>query len=86
MDTADAVAMAGAVSLEKIKSDIVTGTLDTLNSTAAKKKTNSMQQTYDLSKKVLSSYYEGKGTLVDTASSGSGTSPGQTISTLISGV
>lgn len=86
MDNASLASLAGAVSLEKIKGDIVTGTLDTLNKTAASKKKNSMQQTYDLSKKVLSSYYEGKGTLVDTASSGSGTSVGQTISTLISGI
>lgn len=58
-------------SLETIKGEIVTQTLDTLNATAKKKSKNkntiqgAMSDTYDLSKSVLSAAYEGKGTIID---------------------
>lgn len=59
------------LSLETIKGQVVTQTLDTLNATAKKKSKNklgiqgAMSQTYDLSKSVLSAAYEGKGTIID---------------------
>lgn len=58
-------------SLETIKGQIVTQTLDTLNATAKKKSKNKLgiqsavNETYDLSKSVLSAVYEGKGTIID---------------------
>lgn len=63
---------AAAVSLESIKGDIVTGTLDTLNTYGGKKKKKSknamqsaMSDSYDFNKTVLSAAYEGKGTIID---------------------
>lgn len=59
------------LSLETIKGQVVTQTLDTLNSAAKKKSKNkysiqgAMSDTYDLSKSVLSAAYEGKGTIID---------------------
>lgn len=59
------------LSLETIKGDVVTQTLDTLNANAKKKSKNkstiqgAMSDSYDLSKSILSAAYEGKGTIVD---------------------
>ena len=55
------------VALEKVKKDIVTGTLDTLNSVKKKDKGCSQSQTwqtYELCKSVLLSTHEAKGIVV----------------------
>ena len=65
--------VAGAAMLAKTKGDIVTQTLDKLNSpgsggTSKKSKTgSSMSDVYHLSKSVLSAAYEGKGTIIDSS-------------------
>ena len=68
----DETIAAAAVALEKVKGDIVTGTLDNLNKPAfgSKKKKScsaqtAMSDTYDLSKSVLSAAYEAKGIVVN---------------------
>lgn len=60
------------ISLEKVKGDIVTQTLDKLNRPEGRKgssmytaKQGTMEDTYAFSKSVLSAVYEGKGTIVD---------------------
>ena len=62
--------LAGTLALEQIKSDIVTGTLDKLNSPGSGKgkssSGSSMKDVYDFSKTVLSSYYEDKGSIINT--------------------
>lgn len=70
-------ALSGAMTLERIKGDIVTGTLDKLNSVTecrnnSKKKNEigSMKQTYQLSKDVLSSYLGEKGNILNTSLGG----------------
>jgi len=67
--TAQAAVAGAAVSLEKIKGDIVTQTLDKINSPGtpnkAKNAQGAMSDTYNFSKSVLSSVYEGKGTIID---------------------
>ena len=64
--------MAAAVALEKIKGDIVTGTLDALNSNApsssGKGKGDPVAQSYDFQKSVLSAAYSAKGVTVDSKS------------------
>ena len=69
---AQAAVVGAAVSLEKIKGDIVTQTLDKINSPGsggtsgkAKNAQSAMSDTYNFSKSVLSSVYEGKGTIID---------------------
>jgi len=71
-DLSAQVAAAGAVSLARVKGEIVTQTLNKLNSpgSGGKSKKNkfgasSMSDTYHLSKSVLSAAYEGKGTIID---------------------
>lgn len=51
----------------QMNEQIVSQTLDKVNKTGGKKATsgNSMSDTYNFSKKVLSSVYEGKGTIAD---------------------
>ncbi|MDL2207831.1 hypothetical protein LJC09_02980 [Desulfovibrio sp. OttesenSCG-928-F20] len=66
-------ALAGALTLESIKGDIVTGTLDKLNGVGArsgKSELGSMKQTYQLSKDVLSSYMGEKGNILNTSLGG----------------
>jgi len=67
-------AAAGAVSLQRVKGEIVTQTLDKLNSPGmgGKSKKNKfgigaggMNDMFNLSKSVLSAAYEGKGTIID---------------------
>lgn len=66
-------AESAAVSKAKMGAEIITQTLDNLNSptyASGKKKSKScqqsaMSQTYDLSKSVLSAVYEGKGIGID---------------------
>lgn len=63
--------LAAKVSLETIKGDIVTGTLDTLNSANGKKSKKgyssqaAMSDCYDLNKSVLSAAYDAKGIVVN---------------------
>jgi len=71
-DAGQMVAAAGAISMERVKGEIVTQTLDKLNSPrgGGKSKKNKfgasgMSDTYNLSKAVLSAAYEGKGTIID---------------------
>ena len=56
------------VSLERVKGDIVTNTLDTLNS-SSKSKTNKskdgVNQSYEFNKSVLDAAYDAKGILVN---------------------
>ena len=55
------------VALEKVKRDIVTGTLDTLNGAKKKDKgcsQSQIEQTHELCKSILSSTYEAKGVVV----------------------
>jgi hypothetical protein len=64
---------AAAVMAAKIKGDVVTKTLDTLNSTkysGSGKRTgvNRMSDAYHLSKEVLSATYQGKGAVVSAKS------------------
>jgi len=68
------VAAAGAISMERVKGQIVTQTLDKLNSPGMGGKSkkskfgagaSSMSDTYNLSKSVLSAAYAGKGTIID---------------------
>ncbi|MDL2280093.1 hypothetical protein LJC15_05490 [Desulfovibrio sp. OttesenSCG-928-G11] len=70
-------ALAGAMTLERIKGDIVTGTLDKLNNVTScsmnskkKNEIGSMKQTYQLSKDVLSSYLGEKGNILNTSLGG----------------
>ncbi|MDR0826955.1 MAG: hypothetical protein LBN33_03630 [Desulfovibrio sp.] len=62
---------ANAILKEGIKRDIVTGTLNKLNQSGGKKKARNaqaaMSDTFHLSQSVLSSVYEGKGTLIDSS-------------------
>ena len=65
-DTTAALAL--SVSKAKLAGDIITGTLDKLNSNDYGKSPateNAMKQTYDFSKQVLSAVYGGKGTIAD---------------------
>lgn len=64
---AQAAVASAASAAAKINEQIVTQTLDKVNKTSGKKPSsgNSMSDTYDFSKKVLSSVYEGKGTIAD---------------------
>jgi hypothetical protein len=71
-DAGQMVAVAGAISMERTKGQIVTQTLDKLNTPGqgGKSKKNKfgasgMSDTYNLSKSVLSAAYEGKGTIID---------------------
>ncbi len=60
--------MAATVAMEKMKGDIVTGTLDALNSksgSSGKSGKDAMSQTYEFSKSVLSAAYEAKGIAVN---------------------
>ena len=57
-----------SMTASEIGGQIVSGTLDTLNSATYNKSSNSgssMSDTYNLSKSVLSAAYEGKGTILD---------------------
>ena len=60
---------AAATSKAKMGAEIVTQTLDTLNSSTYSGKSGGsdggMSDTYNFSKQVLSSVYEGKGTIAD---------------------
>ena len=59
---------AAATSKAEMGAQVVTQTLDTLNSSTYKGKSggsDSMADTYNLSKQVLSAAYEGKGTIAD---------------------
>jgi len=65
-------AAAGAASLQRVKGEIVTQTLDKLNSPGSGRRSkknkigqSSMSDTYNLSKSVLSAAYQGKGTIID---------------------
>ena len=65
-------AAAGSVALQRVKGEIVTQTLDKLNSPGkgGKSKKNkfgagAMSDTYNFSKSVLSAAYEGKGIIID---------------------
>ncbi len=66
--------LANAISQSKIDSEIITGTLDKLNSTGcsakkcSKSSGSSMSEVYNLSKDVLSSYYEAKGSIINETS------------------
>lgn len=69
---ADNTLTGASIALEQVNSEIVTQTLDKLNSptTGGKKKSKysaqaAMSDTYNLSKSVLSAAYEGKGTIID---------------------
>lgn len=66
------IGLGAALTTEKIKGDIVTKTLDTLNSTgtgkAKKRGMSSMSDTYNFAKDVLSAAYEAKGTIIGTKS------------------
>ncbi|MCL1940182.1 MAG: hypothetical protein FWG04_05925 [Desulfovibrionaceae bacterium] len=72
-DLSGQMAAAGAAaSLQRVKGEIVTQTLDKLNSPGSGGKAKkgkfghgSMSDTYNLSKSVLSAAYEGKGTIID---------------------
>ena len=70
----DDIMFRATTALEQVKGDIVTQTLDKLNSpTSGGKKMSkysaqaAMSDTYNLSKSVLSSVYEGKGTILDSS-------------------
>lgn len=70
-NNATLVVTAAKASLEKIKGDVVTQTLDKLNPIGGKKKSKqsaqtSMSDTYDLSKSVLSAAYSAKGVGINT--------------------
>ena len=57
----------GTVALEKVKRDIITGTLDTMNGVKKKDEGCSQSQTgqtYELCKSLLSSTYAAKGVVV----------------------
>lgn len=64
---------AAAVSLERVKGDIVTQTLDKLNGPTYQSKSkkskfsaqNAMSDTYNFSKSILSAAYEGKGSIIN---------------------
>ena len=64
---AQAASLAASTATTKLNEQIVTQTLDKVNKVGGKKggSENSMSDTYDFSKKVLSSVYEGKGTIAD---------------------
>ena len=66
----DSIGAAANASCEKVKADIVIGSIDAFNKAGGK--TNSMgsmqtdmKSTFDLSMSVLGAVYEGKGTIVD---------------------
>lgn len=70
--SAEAAVIGINTSLDKVKGDIVTQTLDKLNSPGSIGKSKnsasgmgSMSDTYNFSKSVLSAVYEGKGTIID---------------------
>ncbi|MDR0338801.1 MAG: hypothetical protein LBH65_00830 [Desulfovibrio sp.] len=64
------VQTAGTVALERVKADIVTGTLDKLNSPGGKSKRKDklggVLSTYEFSQDVLSAHYGVKGAIVNT--------------------
>ena len=72
---AQAAATAGAISLERVKGEIVTQTLDKLNPLGSGVKSKKskmfgktgMSDMYNLSKSVLSAVYQGKGTIIDSS-------------------
>jgi len=71
-DLSGQVAAVGAVAMERTKAQVVTQTLDKLNSPGSGGKSKkskigqgSMSDTYNLSKSVLSAAYAGKGTIID---------------------
>ncbi|MDL2317286.1 hypothetical protein LJC59_09520 [Desulfovibrio sp. OttesenSCG-928-A18] len=74
VNNAGLVVAAAKMSLEKVKGDIVTQTLDKLNPIGGNKKKSknpwltSMSDTYDLSKSVLSAAYSAKGIGINTKS------------------
>jgi hypothetical protein len=65
--------IAAAVSLEKVKGDVVTQTLNKLNSPSYKSKSKkagfsaqgAMSDTYNFSRSVLSAAYQDKGSIID---------------------
>ena len=65
------MAAAGAAALENVKGDIISQTLDKLLKPGVKKKeakpSASMNETYTLSKSLLSAVYEGKGSIIDSS-------------------
>ena len=65
---AEAATLAANTATVKLNEQIVTQTLNKVNKAGGGKSGagNSMSDTYDFSKKVLSSVYEGKGTIADT--------------------
>lgn len=65
--SAQAAVLAASTATAKLNEQIVTQTLDKVNKIGGGKSGagNSMSDTYDLSKKVLSAVYEGKGTIAD---------------------
>lgn len=66
--TAQMVEAAGAVGKSKIEGQIVSQTLDAVDKKTkwgGKKDKGDMSHTYEVSKKVLSAAYEGKGTIAD---------------------
>lgn len=68
---AQVASLSASTATAKLNEEIVTQTLDTVNKYGGKsggksRGMGSMSDTYDLSKKVLSSVYEGKGTIADT--------------------
>ncbi|MDL2267256.1 hypothetical protein LJC46_04625 [Desulfovibrio sp. OttesenSCG-928-G15] len=70
---AEAFTLAATAELEKVKGDIVSQTLSNLNKTGGKKGKKSkggftsMNDTFNLSKNILSAAYEGKGTIIDSS-------------------
>lgn len=67
---AEKFTLAATAELEKVKGDIVSQTLSNLNSGVKKNKKNKgaftgMNDTFNLSKNILSAAYEGKGTIID---------------------
>ncbi len=64
-------AAAGTATLENVKGDIISQTLDKLRKPDDKKKKfkphDSMSESYNLSKSVLSAVYEGKGSIIDSS-------------------
>lgn len=63
--------VAAQVALEKVKGDIVSGTLDTLNSKKSNKKSccrDQVSESYEFNKSVLSAAYEAKGIVVNSKS------------------
>ncbi len=57
--------MAGAVQSARMYGDIVSGTLNALNSPLYTGKGDAMSDTYDLSKSILSAAYSDKGAVMD---------------------